>query len=245
MGLWVTVASLYICLHFKSSLCFLQWECITFRILNTIFKALSPGRGVRRNGAGSCRKVQRQECRAGALPVTPHTLALQHGRGGAICSPLSKSPILRKVLRKPPLLLSQPLKGCGACLRWELPLTVVPASSTLIYGAIWCQVIAHQYPIYHPACHGLWLLFHKAKASEKGPVTQSPGRGHRKCSTFKFFSPHLFLAAQLSLEQGGEAQRLHPGQGAWGCGETSEHPRLPSAGRSSLDPTLLPNILPK
>ena len=187
--------------------------------------------------------MQRQECRAGTLPVTPHTLALQHGRGGAICSPLSKSPILHKVLRKPPLLPSQPLQGCGACLRWELPLTVVPASSTLIYGAIWCQVIAHQYPIYHPACHGLWLLFHKAKASEKGLVTQSTGRGRRKCSTFKFFSPH-FVSCCSALEQG-EAQWLHPGRGAGGCGETSECPRLPSAGRSSLIPTLLPNTLTK
>lgn len=66
--------------------------------------------------------------------------------------------------------------GRGACVPLALPLTVVPAPSTLIYGAIWCQVIAHQYPIYHPACHGLWLLFHKAKAFEKEPVTQDRKR---------------------------------------------------------------------
>lgn len=68
------------------------------------------------------------------------------------------------------------LGGRGACVPLALPLTLVPASSTLIYGAIWCQVIAHQYPIYHRACHGLWLLFHKAKAFEKEPVTQDRKR---------------------------------------------------------------------
>ena len=101
---------------------------------------------------------------------------------------------------------------------------MVPASSTLIYGAIWCQVIAHQYPIYHPACHGLWRLFHKAKASEKGPVTQSTGRGCRKCSTFEFFSPHLFLAAQPSLEWG----RL--GVAGEARGRTVAAPRAGSSG---------------
>lgn len=121
---------------------------------------------------------------------SPHTDTAA-SRDGAVCSPPSKSPILCKVVRRPPLLPSLTSQGCGALLFWELPLTGVPASSTLIYRAIWCQVIAHQYPIYHPACHRLWLLFHKAKAFEKGPVTQSTGRGLRKCNTFKFFSPHF------------------------------------------------------
>lgn len=80
---------------------------------------------------------------------------------------------------------------------------MVPASSTLIYGAIWCQVIAHQYPIYHPACHGLWLLFHKVKAFEKEPVTQSTARGHRKCNNFQdLFSPLCFLLLSPPLNRG-------------------------------------------
>lgn len=91
-----------------------------------------------------------------------------------------RKPIPCRELRRPPLLPILTSQGFGACIRLTLPLTVVPASSTLIYGAIWCQVIAHQYPIYHTACHRLWLLLHKAKALERKPVTQSTGRGHRR-----------------------------------------------------------------
>ena len=83
----------------------------------------------------------------------------------------------------------------------------------LIYGAIWCQVIAHQYPIYHPACHGLWLLFHKAKAFEKEPVTQNTEEECKKCNISKFFSPNFLLTAGPSHEQG-EGQALCPRQGA-------------------------------
>ena len=74
--------------------------------------------------------------------------------------------------------------------------------SMLIYGAIWCQVIAHQYPIYHPACHGLWLLFHKAKAFEKEPVTQNTEEECKKCNVSKFFLLIFFLLLGLSMNKG-------------------------------------------
>lgn len=45
--------------------------------------------------------------------------------------------------------LHHELHGYGAYISLELSLTVVPASSMVMYGAILCQAIACQYPIYH------------------------------------------------------------------------------------------------
>lgn len=142
------------------------------------------------------------------------------GRGCPSCSmmrvgcllPKKEIPAFCKVLRRPPLPPSLTSQGAGACIRLALPLTVGPASSTLIYGAIWCPVIAHQYPIHHPACHGLWLLFHEAEAFEKEPATRNTGRGHRKCHASPFLAPGLLLTAGLFHEQGRGPLRV-PGQG--------------------------------
>lgn len=82
---------------------------------------------------------------ASSLPSAV-VLQLQYGQGGV--SPPHEGNL--------PFSATHPHRGgCGDCVPLVLPLIVVPASSTLIYGAIWCQVIAHQYPIYHQACHGL------------------------------------------------------------------------------------------
>lgn len=142
---------------------------------------------------------------AGAPPGAPHTPTPATTQAGQGNRPFSTRCSVGS-------LLHPTLPGCGACRHWGLPLTVVPASSTLIYGAIWCQVIAHQYPIYHPACHGLWLLFHKAKAFEKGPVTQSTGRGRRKCHMAKFFSPLFASHCSAFHRTSGGAVVCSPGR---------------------------------
>lgn len=137
--------------------------------------------------------------------------------------PTKEIPIFCKVLRRPPLLLSLPSQGSGACIRLALPLTVEPASSTLIYGAIWCQVIAHQYPIHHPLVTGCGCCCTKLRLLRKSQRLRTQEEDTGNATRPRSFLLVCSLLPGFSMNEGGGTVSR-----ARGCSRASGARKAPS-----------------